>query len=739
MIVFLPHSTFEKLFGLDNLADTVDIEHQVFAYMRYFFFSLLILSFVTSCQQPEAMENDQQEPVAASGTHYLQNRSPLITKPYLELPLGSIEPRGWLHEQLDRMRTGLTGKLDSVYPEVVGPRNGWLGGDGDGWERGPYWIDGLLPLAYILDDEALKQKAQKWVDWTLDNQTESGYIGPVPFTEEPAHEPGLQRGMREDWWPKMVMLKILQQYYSATGDERVIDCLTRYFKYQLEELPGTPLDHLTLWANRRGGDNLQVVYWLYNITGDDFLLELGDLIFEQTFPWTTIFSNPENYDDPVSPWHYTQVKRYPFDEAEIKALTVSKIGGMHCVNFAQGLKQPVIYYQKDHQNHYIEAVKKALKDVKKYHGQPQGMYGGDEPLHGTNPVQGVEFCSVAEEMFSLESILAITGDMAFADQLEKIVYNALPAQANDDFTARQYFQAANQVELTNQIETSYQTNSHKGTDFVFGTLSGYPCCTTNMHQSWPKYVQNLYYTTADKGVAALLYAPSAVQLKVADGQELKIEQETGFPFRETVHFKLSLNESARFPFHLRIPAWTEGPTITINGRAWNGDLDNGVAVIEREWQDGDAIELRLPMQLRTSVWHDFSQAVERGPLVYALKVRGEERVKDLNDQYRAFSEVYPLDNWNYGLIEKELKELDKYVKVVENDWDGRYPWNLENAPIELKINGMRVPEWQLTNSAPYFPGFWGRYAKTPQPIEEITLVPYGCTTLRITEFPVYQL
>lgn len=705
--------------------------------MKYLFFCLLFSFSLFSCQESEPMQQETNN--TNSGTHYLQNRSPLIAKPYLELPLGSIQPKGWLLTQLKNMQTGMTGTLDSIYPEVVGARNGWLGGDGDGWERGPYWIDGLLPLAYILNDEQLIQKAQTWVEWTLNNQTEDGYIGPVPFEKEPAHEAGLQRGMRKDWWPKMVMLKILQQYYSATQDERVIDCLTRYFKYQLEELPSTPLDHLTLWANRRGGDNLQVVYWLYNITGDDFLLELGDLIYEQTFPWTTVFSNAENYDDPVSPWHYTQVKRYPFDEKEMKALTVSKIGGMHCVNFAQGLKQPVIYYQKDQQNHYVDAVKKALKDMKKYHGQPQGMYGGDEPLHGTNPVQGVEFCSVSEEMFSLESILAITGDMEFADQLEKIVYNALPAQATDDFTARQYFQAANQVELTNKLETSYQTNSHHGTDFVFGTLSGYPCCTTNMHQSWPKYVQNLYYATPDKGVASLLYAPSSVRLKVADGQDLQIEQETGFPFREDISFTLSLSEEASFPFHLRIPGWTSNPTISINGTPWKGDISNNIAKINRKWQDGDVLKLTLPMHLRSTVWHDFSQAVERGPLVYALKIRAEKRSKNLQDRYREFQEVFPLDAWNYGLLSKELSDLEANVKVVEKDWDGSYPWNLENSPIELKIKGMKIPEWKLSNGAPYFPGFWGGYAKVPQPIEEITLVPYGCTTLRITEFPVYDL
>jgi uncharacterized protein len=696
----------------------------------------VLCAVLLSCSRPEQEKNDALNP------HYLSNRAPLAATPYLELPLGSIKANGWLEDQLRRMANGLTGHLDEIYPEVVGPRNGWLGGDGDGWERGPYWIDGLLPLAYILDDARLKEKAQPWIEWTLANQAESGYLGPIPFETEPAPERGIQKGPREDWWPKMVMLKVLQQYYQATGDERVIAALTKYFQYQLKTLPEKPLDHLSLWANRRAGDNLMVVYWLYNITGDAFLLELGDLIQEQTFPWQKIYTNAENpfqFDDT---WFYNKLKRYPFDSAEMEVLTISKIPGLHTVNVAQGLKQPLVYYQKSKDGNALPAVKKALSDLKQFHGQPTGMYGGDEPLHGNNPVQGVELCSIAEEMFSLETNLKITGDMEFADLLERITYNALPTQASDDYRTRQYFQAANQVELTDQLETSFERTNHEGTDFVFGVLSGYPCCTTNMHQSWPKFVQNLFYATPDRGVAALLYAPSTVQMTVADGVELKIVEKAGFPFRESVDFELDLSKEAEFPFHLRIPAWAKDPKITINGQSVNFEVNNQVAILTRTWKGGDKVTLTLPMELKTSTWYKGMVAIERGPLVFSLKVESENRQKERKDRFRAFWEVFPKSDWNYALTENTLSNLEENIELVEREWNGNYPWNLENAPIELRLKGIHVPEWKTLKSAPQLS------ENIPQVISaaelerrkrEITLVPYGCTTLRITEFPVVRV
>jgi len=226
-------------------------------------FIFLSFSLMASAQQSDKPSN------------YPNNRTPLISKPFVELPLGAISPEGWLKDQLLRQKNGMTGHLDEVYEKVMGKRNGWLGGDGDVWERGPYWIDGLLPLAYILKDEALITKVKPWVEWALNSQQSDGYFGP---SVDRGNEPGLQRSNAKDWWPKMVVLKFLQQYYSATQDERVIHLMLNYFKFQLNELPKTPLNHWTHWGADRGGDNLAVVYWLYNLTGEKFLLELGELI-----------------------------------------------------------------------------------------------------------------------------------------------------------------------------------------------------------------------------------------------------------------------------------------------------------------------------------------------------------------------------------------------------------------------------------------------------------------------------
>lgn len=627
-------------------------------------------------------------PAAAPGP--VKNRAPLAESVFYRLPLTSVKPAGWLRDQLRLQSQGITGHLDEFWPDV-GPNSAWLGGSGEGWERGPYYLDGLLPLAYLLDDPRLIAKTKPWIEWTLAHQAADGAIGPAK---------------NRDWWPIMIMLKVLTQYQEATADPRVIPAMEKYFAYQSRILAGEPLKS---WAVYRWEDELASVLWLYNRDGDPHLLELAGQLKGQGFDWRNLF---ENFPFPG------KVAR---DQAKHDS---------HGVNNAMGLKTAALWHLISKDPGDRDATSRMLRTLDEFQGLPNGMFSADEHFAGRNPSQGTELCTVVETMFSLELDLAVLGDPWLADRLEKIAYNPLPGGQTADLWGHQYDQQPNQV-LCSLSRRDWGTNGPESN--LFGLEPNYGCCTANLHQGWPKFAASLWMASGDDGLALAAYAPSQVRTSVK-GVDVTVDETTEYPFRERISLAVTPAAKVRFPLYVRIPGWASDAGITVNGQKVDGVHAASYQRIEREWQKGDRVEISLPMRVRTVPGYNGSVSVERGPLVYSLRI-GESWSKLKQTGPVTDFEVFPTSPWNYGL-RVDAANPSASFQVVEAAV-ARQPFDSGVPPVALKVKARRLPQWMMVNdSAGAPPQSPITNARKEDQDEMVTLIPYGAARLRITSFPV---
>jgi len=626
------------------------------------------------------------------------NRAPLGQSSFYPLPLTSIRPKGWLKRQMEIQAAGLSGHLDEFWPDV-GPESGWLGGNGESWERGPYFLDGLVPLAYQLQDEKLIGKAERWVNWTLQHPQANGMIGPAK---------------NDDWWPRMVMLKVLTQYQEATQDPRVIPLMERYFAFQANEMPKRPLRD---WGKYRWQDEALSVVWLYNRTGNRDLLKFAELLHTQGYDWQKQFAS-------FSYTHKISVQELGFQEG---APPPDLAMQTHGVNNAMALKSSALWWLFSKQDGDRDGVQQQLDALDRYHGIPNGMFSADEHLAGTNPSQGIELCAVVEQMFSLEHSLAILGTAALGDRLEKIAYNALPGTLTDDMWAHQYDQEPNQIQCS-LSQRPWTTNGPESN--LYGLEPNFGCCTANMHQGWPKLTARLWMASASGGLAAAVYAPCEVRTTVAGGVAVTIDEETLYPFRGDVVLTVRPEHSVHFPMHLRIPQWADGANIRVNGKATEGGRAGSFAVVNREWKTGDRVEIHFPMKPRVTRWYHNSVAVERGPVIFSLNVAADWK-KLRTRGMTADWEVQPKSGWNYALEVNE-KTAESGLKVTEQKAN-KDVFTLNGAPVRIEVKGRKVQEWRETQ------GVAGELPQSPMASNEteetLTLVPYGAAKLRITAFP----
>jgi hypothetical protein len=675
-------------------------------------FALLLFVF-TACEQKqndsEIATTVSRPELNAENSFYPGNRAPLQPANFIKLPMGSIQPEGWILKLLELQKDGLCGNLGEISAWLDKKDNAWLSEGGDhGWEEVPYWLRGYSDMAFIFDDPELKKEAMIWIEAILSSQKENGWFGPGYIA----------RGTDDklDFWSNMIVLFTLQNYYEYTGDNRVIDLMTKYFAYELS-VPDE--DFLkSYWQNSRGGDNLYSVYWLYNQTGEKWLLELAEKIHRNTADWTQKSNLPN--------WHN--------------------------VNIAQCFREPATWYMQTGDSAHLYATYNDYYLIRRTFGQvPGGMFGSDENsrLGYIDPRQGTETCGFAEQMTSDGILTRITGDPLWADNCEDVLFNSFTAAFTTDMKALRYITCPNGV--TADAENHSPGIDNRGPFLTMNPFSS-RCCQHNHGHALPYYLQNLVMASNDNGLAAIMYNSCKVKAKVGDGTEITLIEETNYPYEEEIRFTLQTAQNAKFPLYFRVPGWCKNAAIQLNGKRLNVTAKAREYIrVEREWSDGDNLVLNLPMELGIRTWevNQNSVSVDYGPLTFSLKIEEEynkinsieSAIGDSKWQADADPEKWPAftidakSPWNYGLI-VDKNNPSGSLQIVKKEWPAdNYPFSPENTPIELKAKGQRIPEWGidqfgLVDVLPLYP------VKTGEPVEDITLIPMGAARLRISAFPV---
>lgn len=668
--------------------------------------SILFLSLICgACTAPQDTLLEQVDRLSTSTQNdfYVSNRAPLQPQQFIKLPAGTIQPEGWLKQQLELQKEGLNGHLGEISAWLQKKDNAWLETGGQwGWEEVPYWLRGYANLAYIVEDNQMLNEAKFWIEGILKSQREDGNFGPMHLNDG-----------KQDFWPNMIVLWIMQSYYEYSNDERIIDFMTKYCNYLLT-VPDEDFLY-SYWENSRGGDNLWSVVWLYNHTGDKNLLTLGEKIHKNTADWTKSTQLPN--------WHN--------------------------VNVAQCFREPATYYLFSGDSSMLAASYNVQSLVRRAFGQvPGGMFGADENarIGFFDPRQGTETCGFVEQMASDEIMLQISGDPYWAENCEDVAFNSYPAALMPDYKALRYITSPNHV-------VSDSKNHHPGIDNSGPFLSMNPfssrCCQHNHGFGWPYYTENLIYATPDNGIAAVLYNACQAKVKVGNGTEVTIKEQTNYPFEETIRFTLTTPEKVSFPLYLRIPSWCKDASITVNGQKLGVDLISGkYAKITREWSDADEIVLTVPMTFNYRQWqvNKNSVSVDYGPLSLSLKIDEDYQQKDSRQTAIGDSkwqegadasawptyEIYPASPWNYAL------QLNSPISVQRKEWPfDNNPFTLTNVPLEFKAKGRLIPEWKIDEY-----GLCGvlPYEDAPKAdtLDEITLVPMGAARLRIASFPTTE-
>ena len=607
-----------------------------------------------------------------------------------DIGIEGMKAEGWMKEALTTQRNGLTGHI-----QVAGApfdKEGW--GDAtqkkmDRWEdfeQTGYWADGALRCGYLIDDPELTQRVKEWIDFQIDHPKEDGFIGPE----------------FHNLWPHVVFFRVIMAEYSRNPSPKIIKALSNHYKnaarsQTLIKTGGPEWDF-----NERTMLHIEMLCWLYQQTNDAFFIEKAENTYKA-------FCS----------------RKSPFT---MQAFLSDEVPIVHSVSSFETLKIPVILYINTGKKEYLDAAIHGIQKVYKYHGLADGIPSGNEAHDGNMPNEVHETCCVSDAQWALGYFLQATGDVQWADLMEKICFNAAFSVVWKDFKSLQYYSSPNQVIAKNNSSFCMYVGGQDR--MAYRIAHGPACCNGNMNRMIPLFCSRQWMKKGDNGIVAAMYAPSSFTTKLKGSKnEITIQEETNYPFEETIRFRMKMKRSTPFSFWLRIPQWCKGASITVNGQAADIVCKAGTFVeVQRKFSDGDIIELKLPMKAKSVSMPYDGVAFERGPLVFSLNVKAQEEITETRelDGIKFQSRILtPLSEWNYAPVDTENIEV-----VNSNDYSNI--WNPETTPVRLKVKAVTVTNWQLyrDNFTPYMPSVIRKGED-----KVIELVPVGTTVLRMTVFP----
>ncbi|MBR5258016.1 MAG: glycoside hydrolase family 127 protein [Clostridia bacterium] len=588
-----------------------------------------------------------------------------------------IKPAGWLKDQLLIQAKGLCGHLHEVWPDVRD--SAWVGGDRDAWERVPYWLDGFIPLAYLLEDEELKSTAKRYVDAIMAGQQADGWICPCKPEEREKY----------DTWAVQLISKTLTVYWQCTGDERAIDAARRALKNYFELLASGQIK-LFCWGQYRWFEAFICLNELWKLKPEAWIKELAKLLASQGADYEKAAGL---WKRPLNKWTYNT----------------------HIVNIGMMLKEEAVTCELL-DIPYTDKAGRLYGILEKYNGTPAGVFTGDECLSGLSPIQGTELCAVVEMMYSLELLYAFTGASKWAERLETVAFNALPAALSDDMWSHQYDQMSNQIAcVTFPGKSVFRTNGSEA--HLFGLEPNYGCCTANFGQGWPKFALSAFMRSGDTVISAL---PVPSELNT---EEYTIRLDTEYPFKNTFSYTVSARKPFRFA--VRIPSFAEN--LTVNGDAREAkDLYFDLPAGEKQ-----VIDIAFETSPRFIDRPNGLKSVKCGSLLFSLPIPFIQKKLEYerNGVERRYPycdwELIPAGRWNYAFCGQPGKPEHRGLYKV--------PFSSMLPPVTINAD-MRPVAWE------YEDGYDSVCAKLPgsEPLGEkrtMTLYPYGCAKLRMTEMP----